>query len=197
MASQEERRETTRKAILAAAQRNFGFFGYESVTVDRIAANAEVAKGAVYHHFQTKAELFDAVVQSVAAEILAEVRTILARQSNIWEAMLAGQRAFFATCARPSFAQIFLRDGPSVLGWTRWREIDADHFGGLVRDGLLAAMDLGVIARRPIEPLVGLILGAGTEAAIACANSKNFTETAREYVDGMEAILNGLKPTQP
>jgi AcrR family transcriptional regulator len=197
MASQEERRETTRKAILAAAQRNFGSFGYESVTVDRIAADAEVAKGAVYHHFQTKAELFDAVVQSVAAEILAEVRTILARQPNIWEAMLAGQRAFFAACARPPFAQIFLRDGPSVLGWTRWREIDADHFGGLVRDGLLAAMDLGVIARRPIEPLVGLIVGAGTEAAIACANSQNFTETAREYADGMEAILNGLKPAQP
>lgn len=195
MATQEERREATRKAVLRAAQRHFGSFGYNSVTVDQIAADAEVAKGAIYHHFPTKADLFEAVVQAVAAEILAEVQATLVQQRDILTAMFAGHRAFFATCAKPQFAQIFLKDGPSILGWSRWREIDANHFGGMVRDGLLAAMELGVITKQPIDPLVGLILGAVTEAAIACANSENFAEAAEGYVEGLEAILNGLRPT--
>jgi AcrR family transcriptional regulator len=194
MATQEERREATRKVILAAAQRHFGSLGYNSVTVDEIAADAGVAKGAIYHYFPTKTDMFEAVLQTVAAEIRAEVQATAVRQPDILSAMFAGHRAFFAACAKPQVAQIYLKDGPSVLGWNRWREIDANHFGGMVREGLLAAMELGVITKRPIEPLVGLILGAVTEAAINCANSEDFAEAAGGYVEGLEAILNGLRP---
>ena len=63
--------------------------------------------------------------------------------------------------------QIILRDGPAVLGWERWREIDAKHFGGKFPLALTAAMEAGVIARQPIEPLARLLLGAVTEAAVA------------------------------
>ena len=195
MATQEERREATRKAVLRAAQRHFGSFGYNNVTVDQIASDADVAKGNIYHYFPTKADLFEAVVEAVAAKIQAEVRAIAVQQPDILTAMFAGHRAFFTACAKPQFAQIYLRDGPAILGWNRWREIDANHFGGMVRDGLLAAMELGVITKRPVDPLVGLILGAVTEAAIACASSKNFAEAAEGYVEGLEAILNGLRPT--
>ena len=195
MATQEERRGATRKAVLRVAQRHFGKFGYNSVTVDQIATDADVAKGAIYHYFSSKTDLFEAVLQAVAAEIQAEVRAITVQQPDILTAMFAGHRAFFATCAKPQFAQIYLKDGPSILGWNRWREIDANHFGGMVRDGLLAAMEVGAITKRPVDPLVDLILGAVTEAAIACANSKNFAEAAEGYVEALEAILNGLRPT--
>lgn len=195
MPTQEERREATRKAVLRAAQRRFGSHGYNSVTVDQIAADARVAKGAIYHYFPTKAVMFETVLQAVATEIQAEVQATSAQQPDILTAMSVGLRAFFAACAKPQFARIYLKDGPSVLGWNRWREIDANHFGGMVREGLLAAMELGVITKRPIDPLVGLILGAVTEAAINCAKSENFAEAAEGYVEGLEAILNGLRPT--
>lgn len=196
MATQEQRRETTRRAILAAAQAHFGSLGYGRVTMDQIAAEAKVAKGAIYHHFPTKAGLFEAVLQDVATQILREMRATLIQQSDILAAMFAGNRAFFTSCSNPEFAQIFLRDGPAVLGWHRWREIDANHFGGMVRDGLFAAMEVGVIVKRPIDPLVRLILGAVTEAAIDCANSEDFTQAAESYLEGLEAILNGLRPSQ-
>lgn len=195
MAKQEERRKATRKAVLRVALRHFGKFGYHSVTVDHIAADAHVAKGAIYHYFPSKADLFQAVVQAVADEILKEVQATLVQQPDILTAMFAGYRAFFAACAKPQFAQIYLKDGPSILGWNRWREIDAHHFGGMVRDGLLAAMELGVITKRPVDPLVDLLLGAVTEAALACANSENFAQAAEGYVAALEAILNGLRPT--
>jgi AcrR family transcriptional regulator len=196
MATQEERREATRAAILAAARLHFGSSGYGHVAMDQIATGAGVAKGAVYHHFPTKADLFEAVLQGVASQILAEVQATLMQQSDILGAMFAGNRAFFAACADPQFAQIFLKDGPAVLGWSRWREIDASHFGGMVRDGLYAAMEVGATVKRPIDPLVRLILGAVTEAAIDCANSTNFSEAAESYLEGLEAILNGLRPAQ-
>lgn len=196
MVTQEQRRAATRHAILVAAQTHFGSFGYNAVTVDQIAADARVAKGAIYHHFPTKADLFETVVQEVASQILIEVQATLMQQSDILGAMFAGNRAFFASCANPQFAQIFLRDGPAILGWNRWREIDASHFGGMVRDGLFAAMEVGVIVKCPIDALVRLILGAVTEAAIDCANSENFSEAAESYLEGLEAILNGLRPAR-
>ncbi len=196
MATQEERREATRTAILASAQSRFGLFGYNNVSVDQIAADAKVAKGAIYHHFPTKADVFEAVLHDVASQILAEVQANLMQQTDILAAMFTGNRAFFASCAKPEFSQIFLKDGPAVLGWSRWREIDASYFGGMVRDGLFAAMEFGVITKRPIEPLVRLILGAVTEAAIDCANSDNFAKAAESYLEGLEAIINGLRPMQ-
>jgi AcrR family transcriptional regulator len=190
--TQQERRHATREAILAAAHRQFGERGYGNVTIDQIAAEAKVAKGAVYHHFITKAEVFEAVLRGVAAEIVSDVRGALAQQSNIMAAMHAANRAFFASCAKPLTAQIFLRDGPSVLGWNTWRDIDADNFGGMVKDGVRSAMALGVIAERPIDPLVSLMLGAITEAAIDCANKDDFGEAAEAYVDALDAMFRGL-----
>ncbi len=195
MATQKERREATRNAVLSAAQIRFGSFGYSNVTMDEIAADAKVAKGAIYHHFPAKADLFEAVLQGVASQILAEVQATLMQQSDILAAMFAGNRAFFSSCANPQFAQIFLKDGPAVLGWHRWREIDASHFGAMVRNGLFAAMEVGVIERRPIDPLTHLLLGAITEAAIDCANSEDFAEAAEAYLEELEAIVNGLRLT--
>jgi AcrR family transcriptional regulator len=192
VATQEERRQATREAILVAAHRQFGERGYGNVTIDQIAAEAKVAKGAIYHHFTTKADVFEAVLRDVAAAIVADVQTALDRQTDVLTAIQAGNRAFFASCAKPLTAQIFLRDGPSVLGWSRWRRIDADNFGGMVKAGVRSAMALGVIAERPIDPLVSLMLGAITEAAISCADEDDFSAAAEAYVDALNAMFRGL-----
>jgi len=65
--------------------------------------------------------------------------------------MAAGTQAYFAACAKGAMGQIILRDGPAVLGWERWREIDARHFGGKFPRALNAAMDAGLIAA-PLTP---------------------------------------------
>lgn len=192
MATQEERRQATREAILRAAHRQFGARGYGNVTIDQIAAEAKVAKGAIYHHFNTKTDVFEAVLHQVAAAIVADVQSALDRQTDVMTAIQAGNRAFFASCAEPLTAQIFLRDGPSVMGWSKWRQIDADNFGGMVKDGVRSAMALGVIAERPIDPLVSLMLGAITEAAISCADEDDFSAAAEAYVDTLDAMFRGL-----
>ncbi|WP_038387256.1 TetR/AcrR family transcriptional regulator, partial [Bradyrhizobium elkanii] len=156
MATQAERREKTRAAIVKAARRIFGERGFAAATMDDIAAGARVAKGAVYHHFATKEAVFEAVFEQVSIDLVADLDRISRAENDPLAAMAAGTQGYFAACSKGPTGQIILRDGPAVLGWERWREIDAKHFGGKFPRALAAAMDAGVIARQPIEPLARL-----------------------------------------
>jgi hypothetical protein len=73
---------------------------------------------------------------------------------------------------------IILRHGPAVLGWERWREIDAQHFGGMITRALAAAMEAGLLARQPVEPFARPLLGAMTEAAVACAGHSEYSRAS-------------------
>jgi len=191
MAKQSERREKTRAAIVKAAKRIFGERGFDATTMDDIAAGARVAKGAVYHHFKTKEELFEAVFDQVSRELVTEVDTIARAEKDVLAAMAAGTQAYFETCAKGAIGQIILRDGPAVLGWERWREIDAQHFGGKFPRALNVAIETGLIARQPVEPLARLLLGAVTEAAVACSTGSDIAGT--EYARVFRGLLDALR----
>lgn len=64
---QEERRARTRAALLEAAAVYLARLGYESTSLDELAASAGFSKGAVYAHFPTKLDLFLAVVDETLA----------------------------------------------------------------------------------------------------------------------------------
>lgn len=193
MAKQAERREATRAAIIDAAVRLFGEQGYAPTSVDQIADAATVAKGAVYHHFPTKTAIFEAVFDATCADVAAKVAAAVKQIPDALDAMAAGNRAYFKLCARGPTGQIVLRDGPAVLGWQRWREIDGRHFGAAFPLALRAAVTQGQIAPQPVEPLAGLLLGAVTEAAMAVAASETPAKTAQHYADAFERLVAGLR----
>ena len=103
---------------------------FAAATMDEIAAGARVAKGAVYHHFLTKEALFEAVFEQVSLELVPDLDRIWRAEKDPLAAMAAGTQAYCAACAKGATGQIILRNGPAVLGWERWRGIDAKHFGG-------------------------------------------------------------------
>jgi AcrR family transcriptional regulator len=191
MATQSERREKTRTAIVKAAKRIFGERGFDAATMDDIAAGAWVAKGAVYHHFKTKEELFEAVFDQVSRDLVIEVDRIARAEKDVLAAMAAGTEAYFAACAKGATGQIILRDGPAVLGWERWREIDAKQFGGKFPRALEIAIKTGLIARQPVEPLARLLLGAVTEAAVACSTGSEIA--GAEYARAFRRLLDALR----
>jgi len=183
----------TRGAVLIAAEDLFGRQGFAATTMDQIAAAAAVAKGAIYHHFPTKEAVFEAVFQAASAGLAAELARNSAETTDALALMAQGVRAYFTACAEGPTGQIILKDGPAVLGWERWREIDEEHFGGVVPTCLEAAMRTGLIRRQPIEPLARLLTGAITEAAAACNASSDPAETGRVYADALEQLLEGLR----
>src|SRR3954464_8053567 len=148
MAKQAARRAATSEAILAAARRLFGTQGFAATTMDDIAEAAGVAKGAVYHHFKTKEAVFEAVFDSVSRDLVAEIDPTARAEKDVLAAMVAGTQHYFAATAKGPIGQIILRDGPAVLGWERWREIDAQHFGGKLPRAIAAAVGGGPVPRR-------------------------------------------------
>ena len=193
MATQPERRQATRAAIIKAAKRLFGERGFAVTTMDNVAMTAHVAKGAVYHHFETKEALFQAVFDEVSQHLVSEIERVARSEKDALAAMAAGTQAYFAACARGATGQIVLRDGPAVLGWERWREIDARHFGGQFSHALARAMDDGLIARQSVEPLSRLLLGAVTEAAVACSAGGDLHKAGAEYGRAFRTLLDALR----
>ncbi len=193
MATQAERRAATREAILNAGRLLFGERGFAATTMDDIAEQARVAKGAVYHHFATKEAVFEAVFDQIARNLVQDIDRAVRHEKDVLAAMVAGTQHYFAACAKGPTGQIILRDGPAVLGWERWREIDAQHFGGKIPRALAAAMDAGLIARQPIEPLARLLLGAVTEAAVACAGRSDVLKAGNEYTRAFKSLLEALR----
>ena len=193
MAKQAERRAATTEAILKAGRRLFGEQGFAATTMDDIAEAARVAKGAVYHHFATKDAVFEAVFDQLSRDLVLEIDRAARTERDVLAAMVAGTQHYFAACAKGPNCQIMLRDGPAVLGWERWREIDARHFGGKIPRALAAAMDAGLIARQPVEPLARLLLGAVTEAAVACAGRSDVLKAGGEYSRAFKSLLEALR----
>jgi AcrR family transcriptional regulator len=181
MAKQAERRAATSEAILTAARRLFGTQGFAATTMDEIAEGASVAKGAVYHHFKTKEAVFEAVFEQVSRDLVAEIDSTARAEKDVLAAMVAGTQHYFAATAKGPTGQIILRDGPAVLGWERWREIDAEHFGGKLPRAIAAAME----AR--------LLLGAVTEAAVACAGRADIARAGAEYARAFKSLVEALR----
>jgi AcrR family transcriptional regulator len=193
MATQAERREKTRSAILKAAKFAFGERGFAATRMDDVASGASVAKGALYHHFPTKKAVFEAVFEQVSLDLVSELEHIARAEKDALAAMAARTEGYFAICARGATGQIILRDGPAVLGWERWREIDAQYFGGKFPCAIAHAMDGGLIARQPVEPLARLLLGAVTEAAVACSFGRDIGKVGADYARAFRSLLDGLR----
>jgi AcrR family transcriptional regulator len=193
MATQFERRAATRAAILQAARLLFGEHGFGATTIDQIGAGAGVAKGAVYHHFPTKEAVFEAVFDQVSQDLAGQVAAVSSSKHDALAAMVAGTKGYFAACSEGPIGQVILKDGPAVLGWERWRQIDAEHFGGMIPKALGKAMKEGLIARQPVEPLARLLLGAVTEAALACAGRSDIRKAGNEYSAALSTLLEALR----
>lgn len=193
MATQTERRAETRTAIVKAARRLFGDRGFQATSMDDIAAASRAAKGAIYHYFKTKDDLFEAVFEQLSHDLVIEIDEAVRTEKDMLAAMTAGTQLYFSKCAKGVYEQIILRDGPAVLGWERWRRIDAEHFGGKIPKALTAAMNAGLMAKQPVEPLARLILGAITEAAVACAGAKDIEASGTEYALAFRTLIDALR----
>jgi AcrR family transcriptional regulator len=188
-----ERSAATRAQLVATATRLYAEHGYAGVGTEEIVPRAGVTRGALYHHFADKRELFRAVHEAVERDVVRRIAEGVAGVADPWDLMVAGMRTYLDLCTDPTVRQITLIDGPSVLGWKEWREIDARYGLGLVRNVLDAAMDAGLLRRQPVEPLAHLLLAAMAEAGLMVATASD-PAAEREAVEApLLALLDGLR----
>lgn len=166
MGVRSEQRERTRKALLDEAERLFARDGYGAVGLPAVVSGAGVTKGALYHQFDGKKALFAAVLARVAGRVADRVVAAAEAVPDPWGRLVAGCRAFLDASTEPSAARIMLVDGPAVLGWARWRELDAESSGRHLVEALADLVERGELTAQPVEPLARLLSGAMNELAM-------------------------------
>jgi AcrR family transcriptional regulator len=173
--TQGERTAQTRTALIGAARRLFGAEGFAEVGGERIASAAGMTRGALYHQFADKADLFAAVLDQVEAEIAQRVAEAVVGldPTDISGMLLAGAGAWLDASTEPDLQRIVLLDGPSVLGWDRWREICLRHTVGLIAALLQDGIDRGSLPPYPVQALTHVLVGAVDEAALYIAQAED------------------------
>ena len=191
------RRETearsTREALIEAALELFTERGYAAVATEEIVARAKVTRGALYHHFEDKRDLFRAVFQRVEGGLMERIGARMNAASDPWELMLNGMRSFLDACEEPAVKQVALTDAPSVLGWQEWREIDNRHGLGLTRTALEGAVAAGVLRPIAVEPMAHLFVAALSEAAFVIAYADRPRKARAEVEEALLHLVEGLR----
>jgi AcrR family transcriptional regulator len=188
-----ERGEATRGALLRAGRELFGKRGYANVGTNELVERAGVTRGAMYHHFSGKRDLFRAVYEYAEQEVLAMTTARMQATDDPWEFLVEGMRSFFDACTDPELRQIGLVDGPAVLGWQEWREIGTRYALGLTAAGLQNAMDAGVLRQADVQQLSHLVMGALGEAGMLLASADD-PAAAREDVERtLLTLFEGLR----
>src|SRR3954447_15594440 len=134
---------TTKRALVDVAEELFTENGYAATSLDAIVAGADVTKGALYHHYSGKQALFEAVFERVESAGAQSIQDALTGDQDPWDKAASGLRAFLEVVRQPSYSRIVIQDGPSVLGYERFREHEERSTFAHVLD------------------IVGAVLGAG------------------------------------
>lgn len=166
MATQAERREATRGRILDAATRLFAGHGYEATSTQQILDAADTSRGALYHHFETKQAIFEAVFERVSTDAIARASRGAAGDSAL-EMLTRACLRWLREVRRPEVGAILIEQGPQVLGWKRARDLEARSSLGLVTRSLEAAVDAGELRLESVELGARFLNAALAEAALA------------------------------
>ena len=183
----------TAERLLSIAREYFAEKGYAETKTEDIIREAGVTKGALYHHFPSKKHLFEAVYISLEEELAEKIMLASTKQSDPWQQILKGCYAYLETCHDPAFRRIMRVDAPSVLGMTRWAEIDRAY--GVER--LLPAMqDLvtkGIATTTVIEAFTWQLTGAMNEATFWIAQHRNPSAALRQSKTALRTLLESIK----
>jgi AcrR family transcriptional regulator len=189
--TQQERTEATTTALVGAARELFAEDGYAATSLDAVVAKAGVTKGALYHHFAGKRDLFAAVFAGEQARLVEAIVAAYATREDPWEAFEAGAAAFVEACQEPGVQRIFLLDAPSALGWETIRRLEAGSLE-MMEQGIRRAIEAGSIEERPVEPLAHLLFGALCESAMVVARAPDQRKALREARAELHRLLRSL-----
>jgi AcrR family transcriptional regulator len=183
----------TRQLFIRTARRLFTRKGYGGASTEEIIRRAQGSRGAMYHHFPSKEDLFAAVFEQVEQEVIERLAETGAQGKDWVERIANGCLAFLDTCLDPKLNRILLVDGPAVLGWRRWREIEERYGFGLLLQFLETAIRKGHMESQPVEPVAHLIAGALNEAAMVIVNAEDQAAAREQMGKAVTDLIERLR----
>lgn len=194
MPTQAERTEATRGRLIATARRLFAENGFAATSTEEILSAAAVSRGALYHHFPSKTDLFQATFEQVEDDLTAQVLQAAATggETDPMRILQVGFDAFLDQCLNPEVQRIVMLDGPTVLGWDLWHELDERYAFGTIKTVLTIAADMGRIETSTIDPLSHLLLGAIMQAGMVVARSEDPLTAKKAMTETFAGIVSSL-----
>lgn len=185
--------EATRTALLAAARKHFARVGYSRAQTAKIAADARVTTGALYHHFGSKKRLFQAVAEQIEVEILAESSAIQGTpEGDPWTRFKAAFERLVDVCASADVQRITFVEAPQVIGPEAWREIEMRYAYGALHKRLPLMIEAGLLKPYPIELIARTLLALLREASAELAHPKQDPAVRKQVSDFTASILSSL-----
>ena len=182
-----ERTETTRLALLDAARALFVGKGYGDTSTPEIAVAAGITRGALYHHFEDKRDLFRQVLQRESQAVAADIEAAAPEQLSPREALLEGSKAYLNAMTAPGRTRLLLIDGPAVLGMEEIMALDDTTSAASLREGLVRA---GVGKDEvSLDALTPLLSAAFDRAALAIDAGADAEETRTAMLWLLERAL--------
>jgi AcrR family transcriptional regulator len=189
--------ENTRQALLDTAGRLFVERDYADLSAEELVRTAGLTRGALYHHFDGKRGLFEAVVDDLESQAAKRIRAAIDAGTDPFDRIDRGVAEFLDVCAEPAYRHVVLLQGPIGLGWQRWRELDQRHLGGLVLDAVQTLLDTDLIRSYPAELIAGAFYGALTEMSLTITEEGD-PQRARTQATGLvHDLIQGLTTHAP
>jgi AcrR family transcriptional regulator len=188
--SRDDDRKATRARIVAVARGLFATEGYAATRLQEVQTRAGLSRGALYHHFQNKRDLFDAVYQDVEADVGKAIAA--AAGSSDDDALRAGCLAWLDLATDPEVRQITLIDAPAVLGWDSWSATDDRRGLGLLRAALEHQAALGRLDAQLVDGVARVLLAALIELGLTIARADSPEQSHRQARDALDYLLTRL-----
>lgn len=186
--------ENTRNALLDAGRGLFFRRDYADIPVEDIVKAAGLTRGALYHHFQGKQGLFEAIFCEVEDELARHITAAMSDSGNAQQRMLEGAGAYLERCADDEFRHFALQQSVIALGWPRCVEIDTRYVGGIVIDAVRDAVDSGQLKPHQPELIATSFYGMLTNMALFIAGADNPREAQQEAMLYFADLVDGLRP---
>ena len=187
------RAESTRKALLHHGRRLFTQRGYADVSTDEVVRRAKVTKGALYHHFANKIELYRAVVEDMEDEVVAKIEAAASAHTSPSKQLRAACDAYLDACLDVNLARVLVIEAPVVLGWKTWCEIAQEHEVAALEKHLAEAVAAGIFRKQPLATMAQVLLGALNTSARVIATAPDPAQARLQVEETVERLLQGLE----
>jgi AcrR family transcriptional regulator len=189
----QEYSSSTRRALLKSAADLFAERGYAGTSLDEVVSAARVTKGALYHHFQGKLALFQAVFDHIEGTAVKQITADVRREKDPWDKALTAVASFLQVCQQPEYRRIVMQEGPVVLGFDRWRESEERSTYGLVHEMVRRVLRQYDVEGTLLETFTRVFYGAMSSAGIAVSDAEDAEAASRDVATVISLMLAGLR----
>jgi len=180
--------ETTRAALLGVARRLFALRGYPDVSIEEIVQAAGVTKGALYHHFKDKLELFRGVVEQIEKAVQERLLAAASQPGDGLARLRAACHAYLDACTEDEVGRIVVLDSPAVLGWDAWCKLSRSYGLGFFVERLRAVRE----DDPAIESTAQMLMGALNVAGRVIAQSDDRPAARSQVGQTIDRLLAGV-----